>query len=615
MTLTQEVVAQAAQARTTGVYLHVPAGTPLAGMASPAHVVVQGPDAARYLHSQLTNDVEGLAPGQGNLQARVLRTGHLSFVFSLHRDPEDATRFHLIVPTDQAEALVADLDGFLFADDATILPDPSLDWLIVQGPQAAATLDAVFGALGFEPWDTLPEGAIRAPRRTRKDVGIAVPEGTIALRRSLTGDMGFLVGVPAGTDALSALDAALRGAARTLGLITPDATTFDALLDILRIEAGVVRIGPETASKKRLLPETGIEQQAVSYTKGCYLGQEVIARVRTYGSVPHLLRALVLTEGRGTFDALAQGALGNLPDVGAELLDAGTGKRVGHITSRTWSPELKAPVAMAFLARDARTPGTTLTLTGLHHPFDATVVLMPLYSAPDSAARVQQLYDRAIRTFADGDEAGALAMLEQALSIDPGFADGYETIGVMLGRSGHFHEAIDVFRRLEEVAPDEPLVNTNLSLYYMKLGDKETAEDEAGKATLKSMAAARGKSIAHTVDDDLAKAKRTDAARKKAMFSQVLEFDPVDPIALFGMGNAQIVLGDYEDAEQLLARALEVDSKNSPVYAARGKALEHLSRFDEAVAVYKQGIEVASRKGDLMPLKEMQHRLLLLGGR
>ena len=96
------------------------------------------------------------------------------------------------------------------------------------------------------------------------------------------------------------------------------------------------------------------------------------------------------------------------------------------------------------------------------------------------------------------------------------------------------------------------------------------------------------------------------------MFSKVLEFDPVDPIALFGMGNAQLVLEEYADAADLLQRAIEVDKTNSPVYAARGKALEGMGAIEQAIDTYKQGVEVASRKGDLMPLKEMEHRLLLL---
>ena len=74
-------------------------------------------------------------------------------------------------------------------------------------------------------------------------------------------------------------------------------------------------------------------------------------------------------------------------------------------------------------------------------------------------------------------------------------------------------------------------------------------------------------------------------------------------------------VGGAEVLAHGVAHAIEVDKHNSPVYLARGRALEKLERWPDAIAVYKSGIEVASRKGDLMPLKEMEHRLLLLGGR
>ena len=60
--------------------------------------------------------------------------------------------------------------------------------------------------------------------------------------------------------------------------------------------------------------------------------------------------------------------------------------------------------------------------------------------------------------------------------------------------------------------------------------------------------------------------------------------------------------------------AQAVDAENSAIYLARGKALEYLDRSHEAEKVYRAGLEVASRKGDLMPLKEMEHRVLLLSG-
>lgn len=563
-------------------------------MAAPACLRAVGPDAARFLHSQLTNEVEAVEPGAGNHQARVARTGHLQHLLTLHRASPEA--FVLLTEADAVDALAADLDAFLFADQVTLTVDRSLVWIAVQGPLAAELMDRTFGPLGFEPWSSLPDCAVRAVTRAR--AGVPVPAGLLALRRSLTGDVGYLLAAPAGGPELAPLAEALAAHAEALSAVVLDAGPFSDALEILRVEAGVPRLGPDTIGRRRLLPETGLEQLAVSYSKGCYLGQEVIARVRTYGSVPFLLRGL-LVEG----DAA-------LPEPGADLVTA-DGATIGQIASHAWSPVRERTVALAWLDRAHRTPGLHLSFAG---GWTATVALLPLYAAPDTASRARQLYDLAVRSYADGDTDLALSRMEAALRVDPSLADAYEAIGVILGKAGRFHDAIDFFRRLEEVVPDEPMVNTNLSLYYMKIGDKETAEDEGGKATLKGMARLRGRTSTD-VDQELEQSKLKDAQRKAGMFRRVLTIDEADSIALFGLGTALLTLGQHEEAAGHLRRAVEVDPKNSPVWLALGKALERCDQVDAAVETYRKGVEVAARKGDLMPLKEMEHRLLLLGRR
>jgi folate-binding protein YgfZ len=549
-------------------------------------VRVQGAGAASFLHSQLTNDVEGLAPGEGNLSARVQRTGHLVECFSLHRFPDtgDAQVFLLLGEAEGLGALVADLDLYLFADQVEILLEDAT-WWAVQGGEGTAVLCT---ALGEErAWEDLPSYG-----------SVQVGESRVVVR-SLTGDRGYLVSGSA------EVGVALEAAAVEKGLAFLEGEALSAAIEALRIEAGVLRVGADCAGKKRLLPETGIEQQAVSYTKGCYLGQEVIARVRTYGSVPRALRALVLSVEEGEDSAAV---LSEIPAPG-EAVQVGD-KKVGTFGVRTWSETLQAPVVMAFLDRKHRTPGAVLELEGNR---TATVALLPLYTAPDSEARVAFLYDRAIRVFAGGDEAKALKLLGECLAVDPAFSDAYELIGVILGRSGRYHEAIDFFRRLEELAPEEPMVHTNLSLYYMKLGDKTQAEDESAKATTKQFRQTRWKdrSTAEIVQEQ-AESKHKEANRKQSMFAQVLEFDPEDSIALFGMGGAMATLGDHLAACQHLSRASAVDANNSAVYLRWGKSLEALEKSDEALDVYRKGMDVASRRGDLMPLREMEHRVLLL---
>jgi folate-binding protein YgfZ len=411
------------------------------GLASLAVVLAQGPDAARFLHAQLTNEVQGLAVGAGNLNAKVSRTGHLESVFSLHRVQEDV--FFLVGESEQAPALLAGLDGFLFADrvELSVLKG---EWLHFQGGASCELMPAL-----EKEFDIRPTGK------------------AWVIRRSLTGDPGCLVfGDFSAPEWLAA--------AKEKGLKEVPTEGYSPALEILRMEAGVLRIGPDLGERQHLLPETGLEHHAVSYSKGCYLGQEVIARVRTYGSVPRALRAVLVEQ-----------ELSAVPDPGAPILNS-EGKKIGIWASRCISSVASGSLVYAFLNRANRTPGNVLNLEGFEgRPLNAKVALLPLYRAKNTQERIATLYDRAVRVYAEGEVDAALAQLSEILQLDPAYGDAYELIGVMLGKAGRFHEAIDFFRRLEEVAPDEPMVNTNLSVFYMKIGDKQTAEDQSGIATQK----------------------------------------------------------------------------------------------------------------------------------
>ena len=566
---------------------------------------LHGPDAISFLQSQTTNDVAALAIGDGQLSARVTRTGHLRFVFSVHRlpDRDGSPLFWLVIEHEVVTDLYAALDQFLFTDDVTLKDvSDAYQWFTVQGEKASRCCETLFGPIQFEPWATLPEFACRELKR-RRSTKLALPG--LAIRRTLTGDTGYLIGLPDDLTSESLFEE-LQAIARAAGLIHLQSPLREPTLETLRIEAGLIRATHDTPEKKRLLPETGIEGQVVSYTKGCYLGQEVIARVRTYGSVPFALRALHI---QGELDVLHA-----IPESGKPVVTTAEDK-IGQWVHVLYSPIADGIIAVAYLNRASRTPGNELRLVGNDQTvLNASVQLLPLYSAPDQAARAFFLYDRAVRTFAEGEVNRATQDLEQALRLDPSLEEAYEALGVILARSGRFHEAIDFFRRLEEIAPTEPLVNTNLSLYYMKIGDKPTAEDEAAKAVQKQFRnhlKAKGKSVSEIVEHEQ-KAKRQDATRKKEMFGKVLAFDPEDAIALFGLGSAHCALEEWEPAAEVLARALVADKNNSAIYLAHGKALEALGRSDEARETYGNGMSVASKRGDLMPLREMEHRMLLL---
>ena len=637
------------KARQSGLFAVLGKDGPGSGIADLGLLRVSGADAASFLHSQLTNEVNALKPGEGNLSARVTRTGALLRYFSLHAlpekdDPQSHGGFMLILEREGIASLQADLEKFAIADDVLFENvSGTFDLIAIQGPKAPEMANAVMfpspprgegrreqserGVRGETPElqsasahhpsppAPLPGGERGADEQIENSVkrffGEGLPAGSFAFTRSLTGDPGFLFAMPNDAEARPVALKRIAETARKLNIIYLEKQDLADVLEMLRVEAGWARVGIDAAESKLVLPETGMEQHLVSYSKGCYLGQEVIARIRTYGSVPNVLRGLHI-EGGGTDIESWAAALEKIPDLNAELM-LEDGKVVGRIASRAISPVLEAPVAFAYLDRTHRTPGTVLKLYAKGGgTFTARVSLLPFYRAADTQSRVAFLHDRAIRLFAQNQDAKAVELLEEALRLDPTFADGYEALGVIMGRTGRFLEAIDIFKRLEEVAPNEPMVHTNLSLYYMKIGDKTAAEDEKSKATVKQFSrfGAMKKDQKREAEEEAK--KKIDAERKKKMFEEVIEIDPEDPIALFGLGNALSALGDWAGAEKALSKACNAQKDNSAAYLAHGKSLEMLSREADAVAVYKTGMAVASKKGDLMPLKEMERRVLLL---
>src|SRR5260221_14243150 len=105
--------------------------------------MVTGADAATFLHSQLTNEVNALKPGEGNLSARVTRTGNLVRYFSLHRLPPDfAPDFVLLLERDGIPNLRADLEKFAISDDVRFTDHWShiVEFIALQGPQAPLIL-------------------------------------------------------------------------------------------------------------------------------------------------------------------------------------------------------------------------------------------------------------------------------------------------------------------------------------------------------------------------------------------------------------------------------------------------------------------------------------------
>jgi len=240
-------------------------------------VWVEGPDAASFLHGLVTCSVTDLPVGQGRLALLLDAKGHIGVQLQVVRDGE--TGFTLITDPGAADALVEDLERFHFSEDLEIL-----------GPETSPQLTITAGSP--------PEGA-----------GVVAP-GWIPGTWTLVADdpdalMARLGCTPSGADAL----------------------------ERARIRAGVARVGIDTGDKT-LVQEVGFEDRAVDFTKGCYLGQETVARAQHRGQVHRALRGLV-----------ADAPLGG----GDEVRYAG--RAVGTIGSAADDPELGV-IALGILRRE-----------------------------------------------------------------------------------------------------------------------------------------------------------------------------------------------------------------------------------------------------------------------
>ncbi len=286
---------------------------------------VRGKDARRYLQRMLANEVANLKTGEGRRSLALDAKGHVVADLSVLCSGDD--EFHLLcVP--EARAGAAKLIAFYaLADEVEV--DDLTDELVVfsfQGPRAPEA------ASGLAP------GPLALPRELDH---VATKVGTIdarLVRHDRTGLGGVDVLVPvSGKDAARTL---LEGAARS----REGAALSLAALDLLRLEAGRARWGPDFGAET-IPQEAQLEtpaEGALSFDKGCFLGQETVARLRFRG---HVNKKLVGFEVDGE------------PPAAGTALRKGD-KEVGKITSALRSPRLGKTLALGYVRREHSEPGS-----------------------------------------------------------------------------------------------------------------------------------------------------------------------------------------------------------------------------------------------------------------
>ena len=258
-----------------------------------------GPDRIRYLNGQVSIDIPRLAGDLVRPGCVLNAKGRLVALAWFHREP-DALR----VDADAGlrEALGARLERYIVADDVALV-DHSDGLVLFHRPTPPPEPDP----LGDLPW-------VAATRLGRPGLDLCVPVGEAD---------------------------AVRGRLAAAGPeLDPDT------VEHLRIERGVPRWGAELGPDT-LPPEAGLDATAIDYDKGCYLGQEIISRLRSVGHVNRELRHLVAARGTPRLEA-------------GQALLAPDGTPAGGLTSATFSFALDTWLGLGYVKKSFRDPGTPL---------------------------------------------------------------------------------------------------------------------------------------------------------------------------------------------------------------------------------------------------------------
>ncbi|ULA63739.1 MAG: Folate-dependent protein for Fe/S cluster synthesis/repair in oxidative stress [Nitrospira sp.] len=305
---------------------------------------VTGDDRVKWLQSVISNDILPLQPGQGRYSSFLTHKGKM------------LTYFRCYVLTDAVmledvgeigDHTFTALRKFLLYGTKAKMESCAESWglLLVSGPKAAQTVKSAFGV---DCSDVQPINFVTA------QIG---GQQALVIRTEETGEVDLEILLPAEAVATAWTGLMQAGAASGIKAVGSQAR------EVLRMEAGIPKAGSEL-NEEIVPPEANLESKAFSLNKGCYPGQEVVARMDTYGNVRRHLVGLVLK------DTI-------VPPKGSKLFSGD--REVGWVSSATFSPQQNAVIAFGFPLRDFSKAGTALSIEveGARH--DATVKDLPFY--------------------------------------------------------------------------------------------------------------------------------------------------------------------------------------------------------------------------------------------
>ena len=291
-----------------------------------AYLSFTGPDRVRYLNAVLTNDIKGLSPGQGNVSLLLNPQGHILAEIETYAFAE---KLFCVSYAMIRERLMEVLEKFIIMDDVTLTDETErFGTLALEGPKAAAVVREVSGVdIGALGELTSTDGAVgTVPCRIVKRSPGGVAGAEFVVERAKLVLLWEIL-----------LEASRKHGGGPMGYTA---------LSGLRLAQGVPWFGYDFG-EKQIPHEAGLQDSHISYTKGCYTGQEIVERVRSRGQVNRQRVGLVFSG-----DAVPEGGTPLMVD----------GKEVGFVTraAKAWDSVPARVLGMGYVRKEGSASGTTL---------------------------------------------------------------------------------------------------------------------------------------------------------------------------------------------------------------------------------------------------------------
>lgn len=326
-------------------------------LSSRGRILVSGTEAVQFLNGLITNDMKTLAVNSWmpaafpSVQGRLIASVRVVRLKDEGADKNVSPAFLIDTEAVTHERVLKTIERFTLAGDFRVTDiTHQTAMLSVQGSKA---VDVVRAALSDKAADLLLNQSIQIAWPQADESGStpdSIVSGVNVMRASHTGEDGFDFVVNA-NQAPGLWEALQNAGARPVGHVA---------LEILRVEAGIPRYGVDMDESNVV---TEALDDAVSYTKGCYVGQEIIARIKYRGHVAKKLAGV-------TFEQPVKVAVG-------ATIHSADGKEAGRITSVTESPQLGRTIALAYLKYDYLAAGTSLKVISGTEVFEARVTELP----------------------------------------------------------------------------------------------------------------------------------------------------------------------------------------------------------------------------------------------